>query len=425
MAASANQLPVDVVRAMGADIVIAVDVGTPLAKMDSGASLLAFANQMTGFLTVKNTLASIAMLGPRDILIQPQFGDEVSTGDFSKVAESLAIGDTAAAQASPKLAVLSRPEADYRLQLAAQTKRNMTPPVIDFVRLDNKTAYSDELLLARLDAPLGQPLDVIRLEDSILHIYGLETLDKITYDVVEEDGRSGLVVQVQPHSYGPTYLETGLNLYSSFSSDLLINLRAGVLKSPFNSLGGEARLLAQVGSEPDVPGGTLPTAGRQGPLFRRREAQLLEREVDAVRRLRQSRSRPMRCRTSAADIYAGREFGNYGAVSVGWRRAYGQHRSGHRRPEPAGVGLPDRRGSLERDPGPARQRLSAARGQLLEPGQVCIRARAWVRTQFRPDQFRRFLCAPVRQVFRIRRPALSRNDQRRGARSRASSGSAA
>lgn len=36
----ANQVPVDVVRAMGADIVIAVDVGTPLRQLDRNASLL-------------------------------------------------------------------------------------------------------------------------------------------------------------------------------------------------------------------------------------------------------------------------------------------------------------------------------------------------------------------------------------------------
>src|SRR5690606_17137939 len=34
----ANQVPVEVVRAMGADIVIAVDVGTPLAVHDTDAS---------------------------------------------------------------------------------------------------------------------------------------------------------------------------------------------------------------------------------------------------------------------------------------------------------------------------------------------------------------------------------------------------
>ena len=109
--------------------------------------------------------------------------------------------------------------------------------MIDFVRVDNQTSYSDELLLARLAVPVGQALDVTLLEDRILHVYGLSTLDTITYDVVEEGGRTGLVVQVRPHSYGPNYLETGLNFSSSLSGDFMLNLRAGVLRSPFNSLG--------------------------------------------------------------------------------------------------------------------------------------------------------------------------------------------
>ena len=319
----ANQLPVDVVRAMGADIVIAVDVGTPLAKMDEGASLLAFANQMTGFLTVKNTLASIASLGPRDILIQPQFGDEVSPADFSKAAEALAIGETAAAQASPRLAALSRAETDYDRQLAARTRRDAAPPVIDFVRLDNQSSYSDELMLARLDVPTGQALDVTRLEDNILHVYGLSTLDKITYDLVEEGGRTGLVVQVRPHTYGPNYLETGLNFTSSFTGDFMVNVRAGVLRSPLNPLGGEVRVLAQLGSEPallaeiyqplDVrgryfAGGRASYTGAQLSQFDSSGNRVATYEVPMI----------------GANIYAGREFGNYGAALVNWHRATGR-----------------------------------------------------------------------------------------------------
>ena len=53
----ANQVPIDVVRAMGADIVIAVDVGTPLETLDRNASLLQVVSQMSGMLTVGNTAA--------------------------------------------------------------------------------------------------------------------------------------------------------------------------------------------------------------------------------------------------------------------------------------------------------------------------------------------------------------------------------
>jgi NTE family protein len=58
----ANQVPIDVVRAMGADIVIAVDVGTPLETLDRNASLLQVVSQMSGMLTVGNTQRMLATL---------------------------------------------------------------------------------------------------------------------------------------------------------------------------------------------------------------------------------------------------------------------------------------------------------------------------------------------------------------------------
>ncbi|MBP8080941.1 MAG: BamA/TamA family outer membrane protein, partial [Arenimonas sp.] len=260
--------------------------------------------------------------GPRDMLLRPRCGSEVSTTDFSKAAESLAIGATAALQASPRLAELSRPEADYQRQLTAQTQRDMSPPVIDFIRLENKTAYSDELLLARLDAPLGQPLDVTRLEDSILRIYGLQTLDRLTYALVEEEGRTGLVVDAKPHSHGPNYLETGLNFYSSFSGDFLANLRVGVLRSPSNSLGGEARLLAQIGSEPGLLAELYQPLDVEGRYFvggRASYSNSRLSQFDSSGNQLASYSVPI----FGGDVFAGREFGNFGAAVIAWRRAYG------------------------------------------------------------------------------------------------------
>src|SRR5688572_19853564 len=54
-----NQLPVDVVRAMGADRVIAVDVSSPLLKLDEGASPFEIVDQISGFMTVGSANAQI------------------------------------------------------------------------------------------------------------------------------------------------------------------------------------------------------------------------------------------------------------------------------------------------------------------------------------------------------------------------------
>ena len=105
----ARNIPVDVVRNMGADIIIAVDVGTPLATMTPQSSVLALTEQVTGLLTVRNTHEQLATLTERDVLISPPLGNEVTTAAFSKGREALAIGKAGAEQAAGRLARLSLP----------------------------------------------------------------------------------------------------------------------------------------------------------------------------------------------------------------------------------------------------------------------------------------------------------------------------
>ncbi|HUM03665.1 MAG TPA: patatin-like phospholipase family protein, partial [Thermoanaerobaculia bacterium] len=53
---AARNLPVDVVRAMGADVVIAIDISTPLRGQDELTNLFAITNQTIGFLTRLNVI---------------------------------------------------------------------------------------------------------------------------------------------------------------------------------------------------------------------------------------------------------------------------------------------------------------------------------------------------------------------------------
>ena len=248
----ANQVPVDVVRAMGADIVIAVDVSTPLYKLDEGASLFAIVDQISGFMTVGSARSQVETLGADDILILPPLGNQVSTSEFEKLDLAMKIGEQGMDAIRPRLAALAVARGDFNEVVAARPAPSGDIPVIDFVRLDNRTRYSDQFLLSRIDIAPGKPLDTDRLEENLERIYGLDTLDLATYDLIEEDGKTGVVVTVVPHSYGPNYLESGLSLYSDFEGDFFVNLRLGVLRAPVNAAGGELRGLLQIGDEPGL-----------------------------------------------------------------------------------------------------------------------------------------------------------------------------
>lgn len=319
----ANQVPVDVVRAMGAEIVIAVDVGTPLAPLDESASLFAIVDQISGFLTVGSASQQIATLGADDILVQPALGSEVSTSDFGKLELAIQIGDRSLEPLRPRLAALALDVSGYDAALAARPMPTGEVPVIDFVRLDNHSRYADQMLLAMIDIAPGEPLDTALLQSQLRAIYGLDTLDQVTYGIVEEQDRTGVVVTVLPHSYGPNYLESGLSVYSDFSGDFFVNLRLGVLRAPVNPSGGELRGLLQIGDEPGLLVDYYQPLGVGSDYFLVAEASYESPKFglfddDGVRLAN------YRAPNWGAELSVGREFGNHGAATLALRRRTGK-----------------------------------------------------------------------------------------------------
>ena len=109
----ADNLPVDIARAMGVDIVIVVDVGFPLLPRRELGSAGVISNQMLAILIRRNARTQLATLTPRDILIEPALGD-ASSFDFGKVARVIGVGEAAARVQSGRLAQLAVSEQDMQ-----------------------------------------------------------------------------------------------------------------------------------------------------------------------------------------------------------------------------------------------------------------------------------------------------------------------
>ena len=318
-----NQVPVDVVRSMGADIVIAVDVGTPLDKLDRNASLVDVIYQMTGMLTTGNTRRQLATIAKSDVLIVPKLGTSVSTSDFDKGKEALAIGEQAAAAAHTDLARLSVPEARY-----ATTRPSPPPadlPVIEFVRIENETAYADEVLLSRMGIKVGEPLDRDTVEAGMLRAYSLGTLASITYEVVKEDDRTGVLVVAHPKAQGPNYLQFGLVHYQDFDGTFESNLKAAVLFSPLSPYGAEGRVTVQLGSEPGLSGEYYHPFDALNRYLLFAKAQYANPNIHVFDADGNDLA-TYNVRLAGVEVKVGREFGNYGAIGIGVQRAKGEAR---------------------------------------------------------------------------------------------------
>ena len=318
----ASNLPVEVLRGMGADIIIAVDVGTPLSEIKPDSSMLALTGQLTGLLTVGNSKRSIATLTSRDVLITPPLGERVTTADFSKVKEALAIGLEGVKPVRDRLAQLGVSDEAFAQNRSIRVGRQSEPPTIDFVRLDNQTRYRDALLLSRIQIPLGKPLNSAELERQMHEVYGFNTLTQSTYEVLQEDGKAGVVLHVQEKNHGPNYLEAGLSMNSDFEGRFDFNFRVGILRSPINDTGGEIRALLQIGDESRLMGEYYQPFGKSGRFLFATRAEYDDRKINQFD-ADGNKVAEFSAKQFGVQLAVGREFGNYGAISLGLRRSTG------------------------------------------------------------------------------------------------------
>ena len=152
-----NNLPVDVVRAMGADIVIAVNIGTPLMSREQLSSVLGYTAQTINILTEQNVRAQLVSLRPTDVLISPELG-ELTFVDFTKAAQFIELGVKAAEGARERLAALSDSPASYvAFQARLLVPIEQTPKSLDFIKLEGTHYANPKVLEDQMETQVGKP----------------------------------------------------------------------------------------------------------------------------------------------------------------------------------------------------------------------------------------------------------------------------
>src|SRR5277367_2885198 len=302
----AENLPINVARAMHPDILIVSDVSFPLQSRNELDSALSISNQMLAILVRKDTDRQRASLGAKDILIEPVLGASTAT-NFSTPGEFIARGETAARQALAKLSVYGVGDAAYRDYLARRAAREPGLPPINFVRVDEKSKRYEKTIMAEMAPLVGKPLDLDDVGKRITELYGLGNFETLAYTLVDKKAsaspavgatgtaagattstapgttsgtapgtaagattgtatgttagpgtdtdrgdESGLEVRARRKSWGPNYLRFGLNLQDDFQGNSHYNAAARFVLTEIDELGAELLTDVQFGSDPKV-----------------------------------------------------------------------------------------------------------------------------------------------------------------------------
>lgn len=313
----ANNLPIDVVRSMGADIVISVDISTPLLTDEEVNSVLAITLQLTGILTRRNVEEQIRTLSDEDVLLIPDLGD-ITSADFVRAAEAVPTGRAAAEANIESLRRYSLDAEDYVAYRAGLVEFDDTAPVVDFIRLDNRSRIKDSMLAYRVhDSKIGEPFSFEAVERDVGRIYGLELFQSVSYRLVEENEQTGLEFYIKERTWGPTYLQVGAAYDSNTDGDNVFNLAVSTIHTGINANRGELRLGAQIGEEPGVLADYHQPFGDRGMWF----ANIRTVYADRIGSLFEGGDAIADFGLTEALIESsiGREFGTWGEARIGLR----------------------------------------------------------------------------------------------------------
>jgi NTE family protein len=245
-----NNVPVEVARAMGAEVVIAVPVGSIGEAMEDRdlGSLVGIASQT--YLILKRPAEEEA-LRQAQVVIAPDTS-EYSAGDFHQARHIIPLGEAAARQAMEALKPYALPEKEYQEHLARQRRRRLPESgiLLSAVTVEGNQRVDRRVIEAQVASRPGETLNFQSVKDDLFHIYRLGDFETVTYELVPStQGTYALKYLIQEKRYGPGYLRFGLRLRTDFEEDSEWAILLNYTRTRINSLGAEWRNDFQIGED--------------------------------------------------------------------------------------------------------------------------------------------------------------------------------
>lgn len=235
-----KNLPVDVARKLGAQRVIAVNIGTPLTPRNELRSLLSVSQQMINILTEQNVTAQKALLGPQDVLISPDLAG-FSFLDFARATELVRIGEDATKPLEAKIAALGLPAAQYAEWRGSQARLAREPAPAEFVTVTGLSVVPEKAVLEAAGLKVGESAKAEDIQAAIGRVQEMGDFERVSVRNVRKGDDFGLLIDAKEKFWGPNYLRLGLDASIDLAGEGSVSVRLGHLRTWLNAAGGQWR----------------------------------------------------------------------------------------------------------------------------------------------------------------------------------------
>ena len=243
-----DNLPVDIARQMGADIVIAVHLKTAALDPKTALSSLGVLQRSASVSIAINELRSMETLEKADILLSADV-ERFDTTDYKLFDQLEVEGYKAAVAKSALLARLQVGEQEWRQIVAARREKRRPVPVPEFVELTGASGDVLKGLQHELANLAGKPINPKELDEKMMTVTGLGRFARAGYRDVERGGQHGLEVEAQEKDYAPPTVHPALVIDGSDYKNVLFEVGGRVTFLDIGGFGSEWRNDFIAGSE--------------------------------------------------------------------------------------------------------------------------------------------------------------------------------
>ena len=239
-----ENLPVDVARNMGAQIVIAVHLEVPPLKPDESLSAFAVLQRSVGVIIGANELASIEKA---DILI-PAHTQNYNMTDYHLADKLIQVGYAGAQERSALLERLALNDSDWAQYVELRKARKRPVPVPQFIQVTGTAPVIAEGIQKSLEDNVGKPVDFKRLDSDLTDVTGLGRFLRAGFQLTRKDGEEGLLIRADEKDYAPPTVNPLFVIDGSDYTDVRFSLGARVTFHDIGGFGSEWRNDFIVGS---------------------------------------------------------------------------------------------------------------------------------------------------------------------------------
>lgn len=241
-----DNIPADVVRDMGADVVIAISVGYA-PRTTVGYSLFGLMSQTIDTMMQASTREA---LKHADVLI-PVDVSGFGSLDWRRGNELIDRGYQAAESASASLLKYAVSEAEWQAWLEGRAaRRRVALPTPQFLSTSGLTPADAAFVERTLKSHVGKPIEVADLEKDLASLSGLDRYMALNWQIVGDTERPGLLVRAREKPYGPPFFMLGVTVDNTTSNDFRVQVAGRYLALDAGAPGAELRIDGVIGSDP-------------------------------------------------------------------------------------------------------------------------------------------------------------------------------